>query len=532
MRGFIGLVAENLAGSLLSYPQESGAPRTISVSGSTKATASSGIYGTISVSGHAELDLSPGVYVVTKALSITGNARIEGSHVTILLACSTYPASCVGEVPADMTITGNATLSVSSGAIGPGVGVTVASPVGIASRVVVSGNAKANMTGSVALGVSNISVSGNATLSVDGGVVAAGQVAVFGNATLSVDKGPLGIPPTTYTYDGANRLTSVNSSELTASYTYDAAGLRNSATTNGTTQVFTWNVATSTPQILSDGTNDYIYGPSGMPIEQIDTATATPTYLHEDQLGSIRLLTDATGKVVGTKSFSAYGALVAQAGITTPLGFAGGYTDPTGLVYLVNRYYDPATGQFLTVDPLVNLTGSPYAYAGNDPLNMTDPLGLLCDWWNSWRAYWQCLTSGFGNLWDWVSHHLTLIAAVAGTAALFVASAGTAGPLIALALGAIATFASAGQTAEDISSGAGALKISLDILATVTGMLGGVSDAAAIAAEGAAMDATAAGNQLVAVLEAGKASTAKQVGTILDTISTAVTDIACVASAG
>ena len=28
------------------------------------------------------------------------------------------------------------------------------------------------------------------------------------------------------------------------------------------------------------------------------------------------------------------------------------------------------------MDPLVDLTGQPYAYAGDDPVNLTDPLGL------------------------------------------------------------------------------------------------------------------------------------------------------------
>jgi uncharacterized protein RhaS with RHS repeats len=42
----------------------------------------------------------------------------------------------------------------------------------------------------------------------------------------------------------------------------------------------------------------------------------------------------------------------------------------------VNRYYNPTTGQFLSVDPPVGETGQPYAYTGNDPLNATDPLGL------------------------------------------------------------------------------------------------------------------------------------------------------------
>lgn len=45
-------------------------------------------------------------------------------------------------------------------------------------------------------------------------------------------------------------------------------------------------------------------------------------------------------------------------------------------VYLRNRYYDPATGQFLTRDPLEAQTGQPYSYTGDDPLNATDPSGL------------------------------------------------------------------------------------------------------------------------------------------------------------
>ena len=40
------------------------------------------------------------------------------------------------------------------------------------------------------------------------------------------------------------------------------------------------------------------------------------------------------------------------------------------------RYYDPSTDQFLSVDPDVAETGQPYAFTEDDPLNVTDPLGL------------------------------------------------------------------------------------------------------------------------------------------------------------
>jgi uncharacterized protein RhaS with RHS repeats len=42
----------------------------------------------------------------------------------------------------------------------------------------------------------------------------------------------------------------------------------------------------------------------------------------------------------------------------------------------INRYYDPATGQFVSVDPLVNETDQAYVYAGDDPINYTDSTGL------------------------------------------------------------------------------------------------------------------------------------------------------------
>jgi hypothetical protein len=49
----------------------------------------------------------------------------------------------------------------------------------------------------------------------------------------------------------------------------------------------------------------------------------------------------------------------------------------------VDRYYDPATAQFISVDPLVAETQSPYGYTGDDPLNGADPDGLSF-WDPSW----------------------------------------------------------------------------------------------------------------------------------------------------
>ena len=163
---------------------------------------------------------------------------------------------------------------------------------------------------------------------------------------------------------------------VSVTYTYNGDGLRMSKTANGTTSQYTWDTSGKTPLLLSDGTNSYIYGPAGLPVEEIST-TAT-YYYHHDRLGSTRVLTDSTGKVAATYTYDAYGNTTATTGtVNNPLRYAGAFTDlETGFIYLVNRYYDTATGQFLSVDPLAQFTHQPYAYGKDNPVNNVDPTGL------------------------------------------------------------------------------------------------------------------------------------------------------------
>ena len=48
---------------------------------------------------------------------------------------------------------------------------------------------------------------------------------------------------------------------------------------------------------------------------------------------------------------------------------------PRSLTFAINRYYDPTTDQFLSIDPRVDRSGQPYAFAKDEPLNLTDSLG-------------------------------------------------------------------------------------------------------------------------------------------------------------
>jgi RHS repeat-associated protein len=174
----------------------------------------------------------------------------------------------------------------------------------------------------------------------------------------------------TYSYDQANRLTGATTPAGTASYSYNGVGLRTNKTVGTTTTRFTWDGA----NLIGDGATSYLYGPGGLPIEQIGAA-GTFWYFH-DQLGNTRALTNSAGQVSGTYAYTPYGKVSSHAGTDTPLQYGQGYTDTeTGFVYLKSRYYDPVTALFITVDPAIDSTGTPYGYALGNPLNANDPTG-------------------------------------------------------------------------------------------------------------------------------------------------------------
>jgi RHS repeat-associated protein len=112
-------------------------------------------------------------------------------------------------------------------------------------------------------------------------------------------------------------------------------------------------------------------------VEQVGLTTGTVNYLIGDALGSVRGIINAAGTLAATTYYDAWGNPEVSAGLTsyTPFGFAGAYTDPTGLIYLIGRYYEPSTGQFLSVDPDFSETSQSYGYASDDPVNVTDPTG-------------------------------------------------------------------------------------------------------------------------------------------------------------
>ncbi|WP_204014834.1 polymorphic toxin-type HINT domain-containing protein [Virgisporangium aurantiacum] len=66
----------------------------------------------------------------------------------------------------------------------------------------------------------------------------------------------------------------------------------------------------------------------------------------------------------------------------TTRGFLDGTADNTGLTHLGAREYEPNTGRFISVDPVMDLADptqwNGYAYANSNPVTNSDPSGLLC----------------------------------------------------------------------------------------------------------------------------------------------------------
>jgi len=115
---------------------------------------------------------------------------------------------------------------------------------------------------------------------------------------------------------------------------------------------------------------------AGSPVARVEGDTRM--WVHTNHLGSIQAETDASGREVHRKIFRPYGEIASSDGPLAyePRGFTGQRHDPSGLVYLHARYYDPALGRFISPDEIIDGTDTVglnrYAYCGNDPVNHTD----------------------------------------------------------------------------------------------------------------------------------------------------------------
>jgi len=217
---------------------------------------------------------------------------------------------------------------------------------------------------------------------------------------------------TSYGYDQAGRLATFTGA-TTATYGYNGDGQRMAKTVGVATTTYVWGGG-KTPNVLSDGVNSYLYGPDGLPIEQVGSATYW--FVH-DQIGSTIGLLDGSGAVAGRSTYTPYGAVSSTGAAHTPLMYTGQYTDAeSGLVYLRARYYDPGTALFLTVDPSVAKTKAAYTYAGGDPLANRDLSG---------QDFWGDLGIGLGIAGAVIGGVACFIAEPCGIGAVAIAGGGS-----------------------------------------------------------------------------------------------------------
>jgi len=193
-----------------------------------------------------------------------------------------------------------------------------------------------------------------------------------------------------FTYDAENHLTGMNVSGTAVSIVYDAFGNRVAKTVNGVTTKYLVEDdmnPTGYPQVLDELTNGvvtrtYTYGLQRISEDQIVSNAWAPGFYGYDGGGNVRQLTNLAGAVTDTYEYDAFGNKINSTG-TTPNNYlyrGEQYDGDLGLYYLRARYYNPATGRFMSRDPEDHAPTAPnqlhkYLYAGGDPVNAFDPTG-------------------------------------------------------------------------------------------------------------------------------------------------------------
>jgi RHS repeat-associated protein len=234
---------------------------------------------------------------------------------------------------------------------------------------------------------------------------------VTGTATITygynADGDQAGAGSNSYTYNAASELTSADTAAGKATYSYDASGDLTSTSLDGTVKETVWDINNPLPvaaeEVTPSGfasaaassahssdkpaatgtvtTTDYAYGADGLLASMsVGTATFSPV---TDWLGSVTGLVSSSGTQDTETSYGAYGAPTTTSLVvgapSSSIGYAGSYTLPAGggLDDMGARDYNPATGSFLSLDPMLGISGQPYAYASDVPDYYTDPSGRL-----------------------------------------------------------------------------------------------------------------------------------------------------------
>jgi RHS repeat-associated protein len=199
----------------------------------------------------------------------------------------------------------------------------------------------------------------------------------------------------TYTYDADKRLISVSGNGRSAQFIYDGLGRCGKRTIDGVATVYTYDEWK--PIVEWTGAGGFVawnlYGPGADEIlvrNQPDPAGYP--YYHLDAMGNVVfLLSQGSQAMMGLEKYTydAFGkpTIMGWNGNVRTISQYGNRFLFTGREYLYtlgiydyrHRHYHPGLGRFIQTDPIgfkgdaMNL----YRYCGNNPINHSDPDGLL-----------------------------------------------------------------------------------------------------------------------------------------------------------
>ncbi|MDR6637635.1 DUF6531 domain-containing protein [Paenarthrobacter nitroguajacolicus] len=254
------------------------------------------------------------------------------------------------------------------------------------------------------------------------------------------------------------------------------------ATVDGT--LLWWDTAAPVPTLAGIETTQVLSLPGGVSgTGDAWTApgwrAARPTDQHDPWAVLGTPTTPAPGAT--TTNGAGAGAGVGVGGVL-PAGIAltaGGGVDIAGLEWLGARAYDPATRGFLSTDPLAPVLGAgwdgnPYSYAGNNPLNTTDPTGLrpLTD--ADLKAYDGSSRGALAAAGDWLGNNWEYVvggAAVVGGAVLMFVPGGQVAGMGLMSFGADVVIQKA--TTGEVNWGQAAISGGLGMIGGGVGMMAG-----------------------------------------------------------
>ena len=186
-----------------------------------------------------------------------------------------------------------------------------------------------------------------------------------------------------YTYTADGLMASASFDDKTLTNTWDADKNRVGFSVDSTNHTFVYDTTAGIPAVVKEDGVYYVREPNGELLARVDGSNTG--YYHFDELGSTRLLTDASGNVTDRYDYDAYGAVIAHeklaGSVDQPyeyVGQLGYYTcwqEPGfGLMQLGVRFDDSEVGRFVQMDPSGDGLNW-YEYVESAPTNAVDPDG-------------------------------------------------------------------------------------------------------------------------------------------------------------